>query len=184
MEETVEKRVWQRVQGEPDRVEALRLCLSRQGRLWSAYRSLSRRGGKCRTLLEQKENQIACLRGMLRVLTGIPIYPFLLVGYAVALAITFFVPPLYTGIAFDSGGVASGPMTTTFMLPFAIGACEMMGGDVLTDAFGIVAMVAMAPLITIQVMGLYGRVEMNRKRKRMHSELIQIADDILYFEEV
>ncbi|MBQ5820829.1 MAG: DUF1538 domain-containing protein [Clostridia bacterium] len=121
---------------------------------------------------------------MLRVLTGIPIYPFLLVGYAIALAITFFVPPLYTGIAFDSGGVASGPMTTTFMLPFAIGACEMMGGDVLTDAFGIVAMVAMAPLITIQVMGLYSRVEMNRKRKKIHSELIQIADDILYFEEV
>ena len=75
-------------------------------------------------------------------------------------------------------------MTTTFMLPFAIGACEMMGGDVLTDAFGIVAMVAMAPLITIQVMGLYSRVEMNRKRKKIHSELIQIADDILYFEEV
>ena len=66
----MEKRVWQRVRGEPDRVGALRECLSRQGRLWSVYRSLSRRGGKYRLLFEQKENQIACLRGLLRVLTG------------------------------------------------------------------------------------------------------------------
>ena len=66
----MEKRVWQRVRGEPDRVGALRECLNRQGRLWSIYRSLSRRGGKCRMLFEQKENQIACLRGLLRVLTG------------------------------------------------------------------------------------------------------------------
>lgn len=70
MEETMEKRVWQRVRGEPDRAAALRECLARQGRLWSVYRTLSRRGGKCRVLFEQKENQIACLRGLLRVLTG------------------------------------------------------------------------------------------------------------------
>ena len=70
MEENVEKRVWQRVRGEPDRVQALRECLSRQGRLLGIYRCLSRRGGKCRLLLEQKENQVACLRGLLRVLTG------------------------------------------------------------------------------------------------------------------
>lgn len=70
MEENMEKRVWQRVRGEPDRVEALRGCLARQGRLWSIYRNLGRRGGKCRMLFEQKENQIACLRGLLRVLTG------------------------------------------------------------------------------------------------------------------
>ena len=70
MEETMEKRVWQRVRGESDRVGALRECLNRQGRLWSQYRSLSRRGGKCRMLFEQKENQIACLRGLLRIRTG------------------------------------------------------------------------------------------------------------------
>ena len=66
----MENRVWQRVRGEPDRAQALRECLARQGRLWSIYRALSRRGGKCRQLLEHKENQIACLRGLLRVLTG------------------------------------------------------------------------------------------------------------------
>ncbi|MDR1664040.1 MAG: DUF1538 domain-containing protein [Clostridiales bacterium] len=90
---------------------------------------------------------------MLRVLTGISIYWFLIPGYAISLAMTFFVPKTFTGIAFDSGGVASGPMTSTFLLPFAMGACEAAGGNVLTDAFGIVAMVAMTPLIALQVLG-------------------------------
>ena len=65
-----------------------------------------------------------------------------------------FVPPIFTSIAFDSGGVASGPMTATFLLPMAMGACAAVGGDMATDAFGVVAMVAMTPLITIQVLGL------------------------------
>ena len=64
------------------------------------------------------------------------------------------VPRIFTAIAFDSGGVASGPMTATFLLPFAMGACETLGGNVVTDAFGVVAMVAMTPLITIQLLGL------------------------------
>lgn len=121
---------------------------------------------------------------MLRVITGIPIFPFLLAGYCVSLVITFFVPPLYTGIAFDSGGVASGPMTTTFILPFAIGACQALGGNIMTDAFGIVAMVAMTPLITIQVMGLYSRLKHAKMLKKAHSELLQIADDMIFYEEV
>ena len=69
-------------------------------------------------------------------------------GYLAALGLTFCVPKIFTGIAFDSGGVASGPMTTTFLLPFAMGACEALGGNVMTDAFGVVAMVAMTPLLT------------------------------------
>ena len=118
---------------------------------------------------------------MLRVLTGLPLLPILIAGYVLSLVITFFVPPLYTGIAFDSGGVASGPMTTTFILPFAIGACEMVGGDVMTDAFGIVAMVAMTPLITIQVMGLYSRVMQRRAMRKVRHELLQIEDDIIFY---
>ena len=90
---------------------------------------------------------------MLRVLTGINIMWMLIPGYLVALALMFFVPPTFTAIAFDSGGVASGPLTATFMLPFAMGACSAMGGNVMTDAFGLVALVAMMPLITVQVMG-------------------------------
>ena len=121
---------------------------------------------------------------MLRVLTGIPIYPFLIAGYAIALGITFFVPHLYTGIAFDSGGVASGPMTTTFMLPFAIGACEALGGNIMTDAFGIVAMVAMTPLIAIQTMGLHSRIKQHKLRQKIHSELLQMDNDMIYYEEV
>ena len=101
---------------------------------------------------------------MLRVLTGISILWLLLPGYAVALGISFFVPKIYTAIAFDSGGVASGPMTTAFLLPLAQGACAALGGNIVTDAFGVVAMVAMTPPITIQIMGLVSRfAEKNAK---------------------
>ena len=88
-----------------------------------------------------------------RVLTGLPILYLLLPGYLIALGLSFFVPRTFTAIAFDSGGVASGPMTATFMLPFAMGACTAAGGSVMTDAFGLVSLVAMMPLITVQVMG-------------------------------
>ena len=120
---------------------------------------------------------------MLRVLTGIPILPILIVGYIVPLVITFFVPPIYTGIAFDSGGVASGPMATTFILPFAIGACNALGGDVMTDAFGIVAMIAMTPLITIQVLGLIGKTKQDKKLRQLKMEFEQIDDGIIYYDE-
>ena len=91
---------------------------------------------------------------MLRVLTGISILWFIIPGYAIALGLSFFVPKIFTAIAFDSGGVASGPMTATFLLPFAPGACPAVGGNIVTDAFGVVAMVAMTPLITIQILGM------------------------------
>ena len=91
---------------------------------------------------------------MVRVLTGLNIYWVLIPGYALSLVLTRFVPQIFVGIAFDSGGVASGPMTSTFLLPLAMGACAAVGGNVVTDAFGIVALVAMAPLIAIQCMGL------------------------------
>ncbi len=120
---------------------------------------------------------------MLRVLTGISIMPFLIVCYAVSLIISFFVPHIYTAIAFDSGGVASGPMTSTFMLPFAMGACETIGGNVMTDAFGIVAMIAMAPLITIQILGLYERGKRARKIKKLNIEMSMVQDDIIFFDE-
>ena len=91
---------------------------------------------------------------MLRVLTGISIMYFLIPGYLVALLLSFVVPDIFTSIAFDSGGVASGPMTATFLLPFAVGACTAVGGNVVESAFGVVAYVAMTPLITIQILGL------------------------------
>ena len=100
---------------------------------------------------------------MLRVLTGIPVMWFLLPGYLLAVGISFFVPKMYTAIAFDSGGVASGPMTAAFLLPFAQGACLAVGGDIVRDAFGVVAMVAMTPLITIQVLGLLAQLTKKRR---------------------
>ncbi len=120
---------------------------------------------------------------MLRILTGISILPFLIAGYTISLAISFFVPRIYTGIAFDSGGVASGPMTSTFMLPFAVGACEALGGNIMTDAFGIVAMIAMTPLITIQILGLNGNIHRRKMLKKAHAEFSLITDDIIYFDE-
>lgn len=111
---------------------------------------------------------------MVRVLTGISILWFLLPGYAVALGLTFFVPKIFTAIAFDSGGVASGPMTATFLLPFSMGACEALGGNVVTDAFGVVAMVAMTPLITIQILGLIYQIQEQMKEKQVAKDYTSI----------
>ena len=91
---------------------------------------------------------------MLRVLTGLSVLWLVVPGYVTALILSFFVPKMFTAIAFDSGGVASGPMTATFLLSLAVGACGAVGGNIVTDAFGVVAMVAMTPLITIQILGL------------------------------
>ena len=101
---------------------------------------------------------------MARVLTGISILWLVLPGYAIALVLSFAVPDMFTGIAFDSGGVASGPMTATFLLPFATGACLAVGGNVVTDAVGVVAMVAMTPLITIQLLGVVSRLRTRRPK--------------------
>lgn len=94
---------------------------------------------------------------MIRVLTGISILWFLIPGYALALIISCIVPPIFTSVAFDAGGVASGPLTATFLLPLAMGACSALGGNIAEDAFGIVAMVAMTPLLTIQILGLISK---------------------------
>lgn len=91
---------------------------------------------------------------MLRIITGISLMYFVIPGYVLALILTFFVPRLFVSIAFDSGAVASGPLAATFMLPFAMGACDSLGGNVFVDAFGIVALVAMTPVITLQLFGL------------------------------
>ena len=111
---------------------------------------------------------------MVRVLTGISILWFVVPGFVIALAMSFFVPPIFTAIAFDSGGVASGPMTATFMLPFAMGACEAVGGNVITDAFGLVSLVAMMPLITVQVMGAVYVVR--SKKTKDTFDATQLAD--------
>lgn len=118
---------------------------------------------------------------MLRVLTGISIYWFIIPGYAIALVLSFFVPKVFTAIAFDSGGVASGPMTATFLLPFIMGACETVGGNVLTDAFGVVALVAMTPLITIQFLGLIYNRKVKTATDITPGESLYITDDIIEY---
>jgi hypothetical protein len=119
---------------------------------------------------------------MLRILTGMSIFWLLIPGYIIALTLTFFTPRIFTGIAFDSGGVASGPMTSTFLLPFAMGACESVGGNVLTDAFGVVAMVAMTPLITIQLLGMI-YAHQTKTVEEIEVAGLAGADDIVDYEE-
>ncbi len=119
---------------------------------------------------------------MVRVITGVSIWYFLIPGYLFSLAMTFFVPPIYTAIAFDSGGVASGPMTATFLLPLAIGACEARGGDIMTDAFGLVAFVAMTPLVTIQLLGLIGKIRSASAQKNNHAAVLTLSDEIVEFD--
>lgn len=113
---------------------------------------------------------------MLRSLTGIPIMYFLIPGYVIAFVLTFFVPDIFTSIAFDSGGVASGAMTTTFLLPFAIGVCEASGNNIATDAFGTVAMVAMTPLIAIQILGVVYKVRIRKIKEVTSPSLEEIID--------
>ena len=110
---------------------------------------------------------------MVRVLTGINIYWVIIPGYLIALVLSRMAPAVFVGIAFDSGGVASGPMTSTFLLPLAMGACSAVGGNVVTDAFGVVALVAMAPLIAIQVMGLL----YERKSKGAPQPAVALPED-------
>lgn len=113
---------------------------------------------------------LAVVLGMVRVLTGLSIWWMLLPGYGLALALTFFCPRLFTAIAFDSGGVASGPMSTTFVLSLTLGASMAVGGNPATDAFGMIAMIAMAPLITIQILGIIFKLMESRHKKKEQPE--------------
>ncbi|MBQ5833405.1 MAG: DUF1538 domain-containing protein, partial [Clostridia bacterium] len=116
-----------------------------------------------------------CL-SVIRILFGFSVLYYLIPGYLISLGLSFFVPKIYTAIAFDSGGVASGPLTSTFILPFAIGACVAMNGNILSDAFGIVAMVAMTPLITIQMLG-FTAISKKRVGEKLAMKRILDEDD-------
>lgn len=121
----------------------------------------------------------------IRIIFGFSILYYLIPGYLLSLGLSFFVPKIYTAIAFDSGGVASGPLTSSFILPLAIGICYSLQGEahILRYAFGVIAMVAMTPLITIQVLG-FRAVMAEKVRQRIVMKRILDADDeqIIYFE--
>ena len=121
---------------------------------------------------------------MLRILLGFPIQYIVIPGYIIALVLSRVVPKIFVGIAFDSGGVASGPMTSTFILPLCIGACSTLGGNIMTDAFGAVALVALTPLISVQIMGITYKVKLARAaRLKATAVLPADSDDIIEFEE-
>ena len=135
--------------------------------LKSQVEELSQGAIKAKTMELALSLAIAFANGlaMFRVLNGVNIMFFIVPGYLISLALTFIVPETFTAIAFDSGGVASGPMTATFMLPLAIGACSALGGNIMQDAFGLVAFVAMTPLITVQIIGLLSIIKIKRSNK-------------------
>ena len=120
---------------------------------------------------------------MLRVLTGISIQWFVIPGYIIALVLSRMVPDIFIGIAFDSGGVASGPMTSTFLLPLSIGVCEALGGNLMTDAFGVVALVALTPLIAIQLMGLVYKAKTAKRTQTVPAAIADDCDMIVDLEE-
>lgn len=114
---------------------------------------------------------------MIRILKGISIMYFLIPGYILAILLSVVTPKIFTSIAFDSGGVATGPITTTFLIPFSIGICTALGGNVLTDAFGVVAMIALMPLISVQISGLIYKNKMKKiKHKSDKTDKFEIIE--------
>jgi len=113
---------------------------------------------------------IAVALSMVRILVpGVQLWHYLLPGYVISVLLTYFSPKLFVGIAFDSGGVASGPMTATFILAFASGVAEATdGADVLRDGFGMIAMVAMTPLIALQILGLVFKFKSKKNGVKEH----------------
>ncbi len=129
---------------------------------------------------------ISIALSLIRMIFGFSLLYYLIPGYMISLGLSFFVPKIYTAIAFDSGGVASGPLTSSFILPLAIGACVALGGgstaNILTDAFGVVAMVAMTPLITIQALGFKAVISRKVRNRAMIKRIISADDEqIIYF---
>lgn len=108
---------------------------------------------------------LAMSLAMVRLLFGISVWWFLLPGFSAAIILSFFVPKIFVGIGFDSGGVAAGAMSAAFVLPFTIGACEAMGGNVIIEAFGVVGMIAMMPPITVQIMGMIYNAKLKKARR-------------------
>ena len=116
---------------------------------------------------------------MIRIIFDFSILYYVIPGYFISLGLSFFVPRLYTAIAFDSGGVASGPLTSGFILPLSVGVCFALQGSesILSLAFGIVAMVAMTPLITIQLLGFRAVVAEHVRRKIAMRRILDADDE-------
>jgi hypothetical protein len=118
---------------------------------------------------------------VLRIIKGFSILYIVIPGYIFALVMSFFVPPLFTAISFDSGTVASGPLAATFILPFAIGVCEGLGGNIFTDAFGVVAVIALMPVVTMQIFGIIYAIKMRFALKK--SAIAQVDDSIIDYDD-
>lgn len=140
-------------------------------------------------LIKQKSLMIALVIGVgiaislavIRIIYSFSILYYIIPGYIICFGLSFFIPKIYTAIAFDSGGVASGPLTSSFILPLAIGICNSLTGidNVLTDAFGVVSLVAMTPLITIEGLGLFAIVKDRIRSKKAIKKAMSNSDKVI-----
>jgi hypothetical protein len=119
---------------------------------------------------------IALSLAMARMLMGISIWWFMVPGYIAALILAFFVPNIFVGIGFDSGGVAAGAMSAAFVLPFTLGVCGSLGGNVMVDAFGVVGMIAMMPPITLQIVGVLYNHKLKKAREEFGQDELDVVD--------
>ena len=122
---------------------------------------------------------IAIALSLTRVIFDFSLLYIIVPGYLLSLGLSFFVPKIYTAIAFDSGGVASGPLTSSFILSLLIGACITLQGTnkIMSLAFGVISLVAMAPLITIQLLGFKSFVILHFKKKTQMNKIINSEED-------
>ena len=123
---------------------------------------------------------IAIGLAMIRIITGISILYFLIPGYVLSIVLAFIGSDIFTALAFDSGGVASGTIASTFLVPFAIGIATKLEANILSDAFGVIAMVAMAPIITVQISGLIYKIKSEKIQKK--NEVGKQEEDIIEIE--
>ena len=133
-------------------------------------------------------NALAVALAMLRVKYGFDLMYIIVPGYVIAFFISFIVPDICSAIAFDAGGVVSGPMNSTFILPFAIGACYAINGSskassaIMTDAFGTIGIVALMPLLLIQMLGLFATIKIKSEQKiARHRTTAEFDNQIIHF---
>jgi len=120
---------------------------------------------------------IAAGLSVFRVFTGTPFFYYAIFGYGLALLLTFFIPKVFTAIAFDVGGATGGSLTTTFLLPISIGACSALGGNIYQDAFGLASLVSLIPIITIEMVGVLYQI---KSRIGVRSEILD--DSIIEYD--
>ncbi|MDR3318457.1 MAG: DUF1538 domain-containing protein [Clostridiales bacterium] len=119
---------------------------------------------------------LAAFLSLLKILTGINILWFLIPLYAVALLLLIFTPKLFVGLAFDSGGVTGGAITSAFLTPMTLGASGALGQAPMTEGFGMIAFISVVPLIAVQLLGMLYALQSKRAQQAVPAIAVAEAD--------